>query len=372
MARSVRSSRQSRIRVAVIGGAALALSGAAMFTVVNAAAPDTDLHALVQSALHFSDDDLNDLDRGRAVVKTLPSDAKREMATVGGIRIDGASMPGFVEQFQTLQGFRRSQFVLQIARFSDEPRIEDLDGLTIEREDLDALRRCRVGSCDVQLAASEIEHFARDVDWRAADAADRAAAVYKRILLDRVRAHRHAGLAAVPPYADDDTPMPLAEAIAALVDARPSLLDRTPVFADYIRHFPSGPPAGTTDFYYWSKEAFGFKPVVGLNHVSVHRTADARVVIITTTQIYASHYLHGQFAVNALVQDATPTAFYWLYANRARIDRLDGFFSPLVRPIIQRRARNGLEKSLEQTKARLESGRAAGDGAAGGHADGGG
>jgi hypothetical protein len=281
------------------------------------------------------------------------------MATVGGIRIDGASMPGFVEQFQTLQGFRRSQFVLQIARFSDDPRLEDLDGLTVEREDLDALRHCRVGSCDVQLAAAEIEAFAREVDWRAPDAAARASALYKRLLLDRIRAFHRAGLAGVPPYADDDAPVPLGEAIGALVDASPSLLDRTPAFADYIRHFPAGPAAGTTDFYYWSKEAFGFKPVVGLNHVSIHRTPDARAVLITTTQIYASHYLHGQFAVNALIEDATPSAFYWLYTNRARIDRLEGFFSPFVRPIIQRRARNGLEKSLEQTKARLEKSGAA-------------
>jgi hypothetical protein len=351
---------------------AVALSGLAMVVVVDAAPPEADVHALVRDALHFSDGDVRNLDRGRAVVKTLPSDAKREMATVGGIRIAGASMPGFVEQFQTLQGFRRSQFVLQIARFSDDPRLEDLDGLTVEDEDLDALRHCRVGSCDVQLDGAEIERFSHEVDWRASDAGARASALYKRLLLERVRAYRRSGLAGVPPYGDDDAPVSLAEAIGALIGARPSLLDRTPAFADYIRHFPAGPSAGTTDFYYWSKEAFGFKPVVGLNHVSIHRTPDARAVLITTTQFYASHYLHGQFAINALIQDATPGAFYWLYTNRARIDRLEGFFSPFVRPIIQRRARNGLEKSLEQTRDRLEKGSGA-EGAAAGHSsDGGG
>mgnify|MGYP001555596957 FL=1 len=370
MARAVRSSGQDRPRAAAFACGGVVLAALALAAAVRVPATSTgDLDDLLQGALHLSNDERADLDRGRAVVKTLPSSAKREMTTVGGIRIDGASMAGFVDQFQTLQGFRRSSFVLQIARFSDEPTFADLAGLTIEREDLDALRGCRVGSCDVQLAASEIDRFTREIDWRAPDSRDRAAALYKHLLLDRVRMYRAAGLSAVPDYADDDAPVPFADALAALMDARPSLLDRTPTFSDYIRHFPAGSAAGTNDFYYWSKEAFGFKPVVGLNHVSVHRTTDARAVLITTTQIYASHYLHGQFAINAVIAAETPGAFYWLYANRARIDRLDGFLSPFVRPIIQRRARNGLEKSLEQTKARLESGPAADGGPA--HANGG-
>jgi hypothetical protein len=374
VARSGGSSGLSRIRAAVIGCAALALSVVATVVAVDAAAPaDADTQAFIRDALQLSSSDLSSLNRGRAVVKTLSSPGPREMTTAGGIRIDGPAMAGFIEQFKTLQGFRRSKCVLQIARFSDVPQLGDLDALTMEKDDLDALRDCRAGDCDVQLTAGDIERFAREVDWRAPDANARAASVYKAILLDHVLGYRSAGMAALPVYGDDEEPVALADTLAGLMDARPSLVDRTPQFQSYLRHFPDNPPANTTDFFYWSKEAFGFKPVVGLNHVSVHAVPDSGIVMITTTQIYASHYLHGQFAVNALVPEPgapTPT-FYWLYVNRARIDRLSGILGAFMRPIIQSRARSGLEKSLQQTKERLEKRGTAEGAATSGDPDGG-
>jgi hypothetical protein len=78
-------------------------------------------------------------------------------------------------------------------------------------------------------------------------------------------------------------------------------------------------------------------------------------VFIVTTQIYASHYMDGQTAVTALLPEAGGAErFYWLYFNRARIDRLEGFLGSISRPIVQRRARSGLSRTLADTKRRLE------------------
>jgi hypothetical protein len=79
--------------------------------------------------------------------------------------------------------------------------------------------------------------------------------------------------------------------------------------------------------------------------------------MIATTQIYASHYIDGSVAVNALIPSATGEGadFYWLYLNRSRVGRLGGLLGTLSRPIMQRRARAGLTKSLVQTKQRLEA-----------------
>ena len=143
----------------------------------------TPIDAFLRSQLHASDSDLQALAQGRAVAKTLSSTSKREMTTAGGVRVRGTTITRFVDQYKTLEGFRTSQFVLQIAKFSPEPTLGDLGPLTLEPEDLEALEACRVGACDVQLSAGDIRRFNREVNWRSPTAARDATALYKAILL---------------------------------------------------------------------------------------------------------------------------------------------------------------------------------------------
>ena len=74
-------------------------------------------------------------------------------------------------------------------------------------------------------------------------------------------------------------------------------------------------------------------------------------------QIYASHYIEGSLGMNALMPDraSKEPAFYWAFTNRARVGRLGGLLGAIARPIVQRRARSGLLKSLVQTKTRFEA-----------------
>jgi hypothetical protein len=90
-------------------------------------------------------------------------------------------------------------------------------------------------------------------------------------------------------YHDRDTPMRLTIETNALLAARPSLLERTPAFQDYIRRYPAGALSNTEDFFCWSKEDVGFQPVIWLTHVSIHTDVGWGDVMIATTQIYASH-----------------------------------------------------------------------------------
>ena len=92
-------------------------------------------------------------------MKTLPPTINREMTTAGAVRIRSGAMWRFVDQFKTLEGFKTSQFVLQIQKFGDPPQVSDLDALIVDGEDIESLRECRVGACDVQLAADDIGRF---------------------------------------------------------------------------------------------------------------------------------------------------------------------------------------------------------------------
>ena len=149
--------------------------------------------------------------------------------------------------------------------------------------------------------------------------------------------------------------MKLSDEVKALLAQEPSPLDAAPALRSHLLTYPAGALPNTEHFFYWSKESFGFRPVVGLNHVTVHTTDTGRVLIVTT-QIYASHYMDGQTAVTAILpENGGANRFYWLYFNRARIDRLEGLLGSISRPIVQRRARSGLARTLTDTKTRLEA-----------------
>jgi hypothetical protein len=319
------------------------------------------LHAVLRAQLQLTDSELSGLTQGRPVVKTLPATMGREMTTAGGVRIRAGAMLKFVDQFKTLEGFRTSQFILQIAKFRDTPQLSDLDALTVEADDIESLRACRVAACDVQLSADDIRRFNTEVNWRAPTAARDAAVLFKAILFAHLTNYRLGGRDRLVQYQDREAAVSLKHETNELLEAQPSLLAHAPAFQSYIRRYPASPDpgVGTEDFFYWSKEAFGFKPVVGLNHVSVYTDAGTGNVMILTTQIYASHYIDGSVAINALMPDqiSDGSAFYWVYLNRSRVGRLGGFLGTLSRPIVQRRARNGLLKSLTQTKQRFEAGK---------------
>jgi hypothetical protein len=318
------------------------------------------LRATLQKQLVLSESELASLTRGKPIVKTLPATMNREMSTVGGVRIVSSGMTRFVNQFKTLEGFKTSSFIVQIQKFSDPPQLSDLDALVLEPDDIDSLRSCRVGACDVQLAAHDIKRFNSEVNWKSPNAARAATALYKEVLFAHLDKYRAGGRNQLLAYQDREATVKLAAETEALFAATPSILEHAPAFQQSVHRYPFEASADVEHFFYWSKEAFGFKPVVGLNHVSVYTEADTGNVMILTTQLYASHYLDGLISVHALLPDrASPNepGFYWLYMNRTRVGRLGGLLGTISRPIVQRKARAGLMKSMQQTKQRFEAGR---------------
>lgn len=343
--------------------ALVGLSLCALETVKSAGVDSVAAEALrstLRRQLSLSDSEMQSLRHGRPIVKTMTPAMGRELNTAGGVRIQSGAMARFVNDFKTLQGFKTSQFIKQIEKFSDPPRLSDLDALIVEQEDIDALRECRVAACDVQLAAEDIKRFNGEVNWRAADAPKAAAVLYKAVLFAHLENYRTGGVERLLAYQDREAAVRLAGETSDILAATPSILEQVPAFHHHIRRYPAGANANTENFFYWSKESFGFKPVVVLNHVNVYTDPDTGNVLIATTQIYASHYLDGSVGIHALLPDSMSTnepGFYWLYTNRTRIGRLAGFLGTISRPIVQRRARAGLLKSMQQTKQRFEASR---------------
>ena len=132
-----------------------------------------DVRAVVTRQLRFSSSDFADLRRGLVVKHDLPARAPGEISVAGAVRIR-ATPAAFFARVRDIVRFKGGPDVLEIARFSNPPTLDDLAALTVDKDDFD-VRACRLGDCGIRLPANVIGRFAREVDLSAPDAQARGA-----------------------------------------------------------------------------------------------------------------------------------------------------------------------------------------------------
>jgi len=312
-----------------------------------------DLRLLLIRDLKFTPAELADLEQGKVARHTLPTTG-REVAAVGGVRIR-TTKDRFAAAYRDIARFKRGEGVLQVGRFSHPPAMSDLDALTITREDVD-LRECRVGDCDIRLPAEAIRRFQGEIDWTGPDADAKAAALFKQMMFDNVRAYTSGGPGRITQYDDDTPPKKLVEDFGALLKSSPYIDKAFPGLGAHLASFPADPLPGAEDFLYWSKEKFGFEPFISVTHVTLVPEGPHQYVA-TTRDVYSSRYFDASLAL-VIASDSVgdPQSFYLFYVNRSRASALRGAFSRIRRSIVERRVRGSLEDNLRAVKLRLEQG----------------
>jgi len=315
------------------------------------------VRALLHQRLALSTAEVAVLDRGRPLAKSLRTGDRREIAAAGAVRVD-ATAAFFLQRFIDIVSFKQSPIVRQIGKFSEPPRIEDLAPLTFEPGDLDALRRCRVGACDIQLSADQIARIQAAVDWSKPDARAQANLALRELLLEYVVRYRNSGSPTLLEYANEKVPLKVRDEQQFLVANSGQILTGVPEFSTALLG-PAISLHGTQEFIYWSKEQFGLKPVVSITHVVIYlpRRPDVPDVLIASKQIYASRYLAGSLAITVVIEAPAPgrPGFYMAYANRSRPRAFPPVIGGLVRRVALAQSRDGLEEQLQLAKERLEA-----------------
>src|ERR1051325_4681593 len=106
---------------------------------------------------------------------------------------------------------KSSSAILEIGSFSAEPSLNDLAGLTLEAGDIEDLKDCLVGDCQIKLSAPMIERFRKEIDWTRPDYQLAVTNLFKQILTDYVRDYRARGDAALIEYNDKPDEVRLAD-----------------------------------------------------------------------------------------------------------------------------------------------------------------
>jgi hypothetical protein len=329
----------------------------ALFSLPGDARERVSAQAFLGDVFSVTAADLTRIDAGRVVSRTLDSANRREVATLGVVRIK-ITPEYYVEKLRDIVEFKKSDAVLQIGTFSQPPTLSDVAGVTLDEADFRLLRGCRVGDCGVRLPAEAINRFRAEVDWRHADARERALLLMRRILVDYVTAYMRSGAAASVRYADQSDPVDLDREVRGLVGGDKSGWPQFPGLARHVLDFNGTATPGTTDVIYWSKEKVASRNVVSVTHLAIAHTAadSAAEYAVASKQIYGTHYFDASLGLTVLLRDATSAtpAIYVAYLNRSRIDLFDGLFGGVTRNIVSGKARGTVSEHLGHVQQRLE------------------
>jgi hypothetical protein len=323
--------------------------------VVMAAAQHPDINADVRAVLardlKFSAEDFSKLEHDNVVIHGLETSAPGEVGVAGAVKVH-ASKAAFFARVRDITRFKQSPDVVQIGRFSMPPTLADLAPLTVDRDDFD-VRTCRVGDCGIRLPAAVLRRFQQEIDPRAPDAQERAAALFKQVLLDHVTAYVTGGPGRLLEYDDGPRPIKPVDEFESLLRSFPAIGALVPDLPNHLKDYPSSRLKDAEDFLYWSKEKFGIAPFITVTHVTLICTS-AETCVMTTKDVYSSRYFDASLALAIATDVVGTSAFYLVYANRSRANALKGGLSRLRRMVVERRARGGLEASLKTIKAQLE------------------
>lgn len=285
------------------------------------------------------------IDRGEVIVRVLPSvDAEFGVFVASRLNADGEMLAAWAASIAQL---KKGPFVLAVRRFSDPPVLEDLEGLALDETDLETVRRCKPGECDLKVAADDIASLRQTAEtggelWK--DAVQRE---FRRAVLDRVNAYRTNGFAGLSPYADRRKPIDPKAAFGLLLGRSPYL--QSDVLAD---------ASAIESFFYWSKEQYGIgKPVVTVVHVDVvrPRVPSALRVALISREILATHYRNASLGLTAVADDGAGQR-YLIYLNRSQLDVLGGLFGGWKRAILEAKVKKESVDVFSAVRRRLESG----------------
>lgn len=339
--------RRAAITILLLAGTAL--SGA---ETRQAAVFPASLERYLSDTVKLTSLDRQRLMTGEAVTRQLPADENKEIAILGAVWID-APMHSYVTAVSDIERFESGGAFRITRRISSPPRLDDFAALRVSDEDLLDLQRCRVGSCQVKVAASALERFQKEIDWSTPDARTRATSWVRQLALDYVASYLRGGDAELAVYRDQSRPTFVAQEFREMVDAMPELTTYMPNIRQYLLGFPKVSMPDVTSFMYWQEAEFGLKPVIRINHVVIRETPND--VVVVTKLIYASHYFWTGIDIRVLTRDPARGRGFWLASvARSRSDGLSGFTGRLIRGRVRTEVEKGVLTAMQATKTALE------------------
>lgn len=295
------------------------------------------------------------ISEGKPVVKVLSTPTPAEIVVFGAVYVN-ASPDGYLALARDLDALRKLPNYLAIERFSSPPQLSDLQGFTLDQEDIEDLRGCKPGDCIVQLPAEAIDTLRKSIDWSAADVAQQINALLQKTALEALLSYQQGGNAALGIYRDGKAPARIAEQFRALVDRFRPLPVYIPDVRRYLLEYPEYQSPSVEGAFYWEKVKFGLRPTLRIVHAVAYRGYEPGPTYVTAAkQLYASHYFHTALDMTACIRFGDQPGFFLITIKGSEQAGLTGLKGSIIRKVAVGRVRSSLEEGLAGMKRALET-----------------
>ena len=304
----------------------------------------------------LSEDQIGAIRSGKAVAKVIESRTPDEVFVFGSVYVE-ASPESYLKLASDVDGLRKLPGYLAIQSFSDPPQLSDLEGFALERQDIDELKNCKVGHCEVQLPTEAMEGFKHSIDWSAPDVANRVNHLARQMALQALLNYMNGGNTALGVYRDKNHPAAVAETFETLITRLSALPVYLPELNEYLLEYPKAKSDKVQAGFYWEEVNFGLKPTFRIVQRVVYQGTSPGnpVYALAEKQLYASHYFETALDLTVCVRDAQRPGFYIITVKGSKQAGLTGLKGSLVRKVAVDKARSSLGRVLATIKQRLES-----------------
>lgn len=328
--------------------------GATLFCLGRTPGPEEFLRAQV----HLSPNQIADIKKGKAVATILSSPNPSDIFVFGAVYVR-AKPVAYLQVMRDVNRFNKLSGYLGAGEFSKSPTIGDMDGLSLDHDDIEDLKNCKPGNCELQLPEESMEAARASVNWNSPDVAEQVNDLAKRRIIRFLEDYQHNGDRALGTYRDKRDPLPVAEQFRSLLGRVELFPQYLPELNRYLLDYPDPKPDGTQDFFYWEKVNFGLKATIRLNHGVIYRAPglERRVYVLAIKQMYATHYFQTALDLSFCVEGSKvceDDGFYLITVKASRQAGLTGLKGGVIRKVAVSKTRSSLERALNSIKQNLE------------------
>jgi hypothetical protein len=302
---------------------------------------------------------IQSIGNGKALAKVLDTGSADQILVFGAVHID-ATPERYLKFASDVDALRKLPSYLAIRKFSNPPLLSDLDGFTLEEEDVKQLKDCRPGHCEIQLPAESMEEFQKSVNWSAANVDVQVDRLARQMALEALLQYQEGGNAALGTYRDKNHPTAVAETFESLLSRSKGLPVYLPDLNNYLLKYPSAKSTNIQSEFYWEKVNFGLKPTLRIVQAIVYRgTAPTQpAYAIAIKQLYSSHYFEAALDLTVCLNDTgnpNRPGFFLITLKSSQQAGLTGLKGGIVRKVAVDKTRSSLERALASIKQKLES-----------------
>lgn len=255
-------------------------------------------YPLYLGMLGFSKDEIRDLENGRLHTHSIKNKAPGEIGIVAA-KVSNVPVYYFRDYFDYIENYKTLLSFQQVGKFKTRPVLQDLKPLIFSADELQDFLSCSTENCPLKLSAEEINSIPKGADLSTDAARERVSDIYRQILLRRLVDYQKGGMDALAAYQDSPEDQTPASLLSDHLLKFQDVLAYFPITLRYLREYPGYKNDTIHDFFFWSKDSQGNKPIISLRHVFSQKVGEDYVVV--NKLIYSTHYLLSSVSIMHLI-----------------------------------------------------------------------